>query len=97
MSEKTATASGDILWTRRDLSVLTVPYRGHMRLLQGASLADLFLPLILLRGSPGPIWRVPLSLRNVTLAEVHEAPPELSQEQITLALMKIVLAPGRVS
>lgn len=95
MSEKTSTPFGDVVWTRHDLPMAPLSYRGHLRLLQGASLGELFLPLLLLRGTPDPIWRVPFGLRGAVFAEVHQVPDGASVEQITLELMKFVLAQAR--
>lgn len=91
------TVMGEIIWSRHDCVTAPLNYRGHMRLLQGASLSELFLPLVLLKGAPDPVWRVPFELHDVILAEVHDAPEGMSLEQITLELMKIVLAPVRGS
>lgn len=84
----TPTAAGDIVWIRRDLPSAALSYRGHLRLLQGAPLRDLFLPFLLLRGDPSPIWRVPFEVRNAVFAEVRVAPEALSLEQISLELLK---------
>jgi hypothetical protein len=48
----------------------------------------LFLPFLLLRGDPSPIWRVPFEVRNAVFAEVRVAPEALSLEQISLELLK---------
>jgi hypothetical protein len=84
----TSTALGNIVWTRRDLPAAALSHRGHLRLLQGAPLRDLFLPFLLLRGDPSPIWRVPFEVRNAVFAEVHSAPETLSPEQVAFELLK---------
>lgn len=95
MSDRTttSTARGNIVWTRRDLPSAELSYRGHLRFLQGAPLSGLFLPLLLLSGSPGRVWRVPFALKDAVLAEVHEFPSGMSSEEVTLELMRVVLAP----
>lgn len=98
MSQKiTVTSLGNIIWTQNDLPAAALSHRGHMRLLQGASLSELFLPMLLLKGTPDPIWRVPFELHDVILAELHEAPEGMALEQITLELMKEVFTPARGS
>ena len=93
----TSTPRGDIVWTRHDLPEAALSFRGHLRFLQGAPLRDLFLPLILVRGTPNHIWRIPFKLSDVTLAEIHEAPEGLPVEQIALELLKVVLVPTRAA
>jgi hypothetical protein len=98
MSEiSTPTQLGNIVWRRHDLETAELSYRGHLRYLQGAPLSELFLPLVLVRGTPDRIWRVPFVLRDVTLAEVLEAPAGMTPQQISLELMKIALATARGS
>ena len=61
------------------------------------ALKDLFLPLLLLKGTPDPIWRVPYELHDVILAELHEVPEGAPLELIHLELVKSVLAPEQTS
>jgi hypothetical protein len=93
----THTPAGDIVWTRHEQPSAKLTYRGHLRFLQGVALRDLFSPLLLLRGVPGPVWSIPFEIHNVVFAEVHEAPKDLSLDQITMELLKIVLVPAQVS
>lgn len=92
----TPTTLGDVVWTQIELPSAPLSHRGHLRLLQGAPLQDLFLPFLLLRGDTSPIWRVPFDVRNAVLAEVHAAPAEISREQLSLELLKS-LVEGQVS
>lgn len=84
----TSTPRGAIVWTRRDLPSAALSHRGHLRLLQGAPLRDLFLPFLLLRGDPDPIWRVPFKVRGAVFAEVHTVPEGMSFEDVAFELLK---------
>lgn len=92
----TTTALGDVVWTPHELPTAALSYRGHLRFLQGAPLRDLFLPFLLLRGTPSPIWRVPFEVRDAVLAEIHSAPADLPFDQLCFELLKS-LAEERVS
>lgn len=96
-AEVTRTSMGSILWTRHDCITAPLNYRGHLRFLQGAPLSELFFPLLLLKGTPDKIWRVPFVLQDVILAEVHEAPESMSPEKITRELMRVVFASARTT
>jgi hypothetical protein len=86
--------AGEVVWSRHDLSSAPLNYRGHLRFLQGAPLTSLFLPFLLLKGTPAPVWRVPFELHDVVLAEIHEAPQGVPMDVVAFELMKIALTPA---
>lgn len=84
---RTPTHWGDIVWVLHGPTTLAIPYREHLRLLQGAPLGEFFQPLLLLRCTPSSLWRVPFMACDAVLAEIHEAPDGMAPRRIAMELL----------